>query len=247
MRVRDHFVATIRETLDSEGIEALVIPSQAGVYPPWVKLEAWLPQAADRLPAVQRAELEIVVDHKAYHRYSTVCTARLLRGARRLELAEREDFSTVDVKQWVLHALDRGATPTNYSPIADALVALVMSFIPFVEKPHHTPIADPYKNKWHISLIGGLSLASLALLVFGGGMLFNGDAPGGGLLLVLLGIAGFVVVAAIAMLRPVRVFVAARPVAEPRNLRLVDSWHTVIAGLGGDIDLLRDRIFGRLS
>jgi hypothetical protein len=41
--LRNRLAATIRQTLDQEGVEALVLESQVGNYPPWLRLEAWLP------------------------------------------------------------------------------------------------------------------------------------------------------------------------------------------------------------
>jgi hypothetical protein len=62
VEARDRFAAVMRETLEGESFAAFVVVSHAGDYPPWVRLEAWLPAATEEDRRRLRSELQITVD-----------------------------------------------------------------------------------------------------------------------------------------------------------------------------------------
>src|SRR5262245_30831965 len=80
---RDEIAGNVRAVLASEGIDALVLVSASGNYPPWVTLEAWLPSDNPLLTGgteCERAKLEFIVDVKPYAEHPVLTTARLTRG-----------------------------------------------------------------------------------------------------------------------------------------------------------------------
>jgi hypothetical protein len=80
---RDELAAAVRETLRREQVEAAVFVSADGNYPPWVRMEAWLPGGkGERSEADERerAELEFVIEVKPYHEHDTVVRAKAVRG-----------------------------------------------------------------------------------------------------------------------------------------------------------------------
>ncbi len=85
VRQRDDIRALIEKQLSDESIDAAVIVSEDGNYPPWVRLEAWLPAAGPSAPrapeARQRVLIEFIVGVAPYHKFPIVVTARLVKAA----------------------------------------------------------------------------------------------------------------------------------------------------------------------
>src|SRR5690349_12841911 len=100
---RDAIAAIVRDVLRQQKLEALVIVSANGNYPPWVRLEAWLPARASS-PTVangrERAELTFVVATKPYHEHQEVVTAKLTRGRKTLTIEGRPLFRDADIAEW---------------------------------------------------------------------------------------------------------------------------------------------------
>ena len=161
---------------------------------------------------------------------SILLTSRLFKGAKRLEMSSRGDFGDKDVEAWTLYALDRGAKPGNYRPFRDALTTFFLSFLPFVRSPLINRLADRYSPT---QFTPEALLLTLALGLFlAGAAAFAGESPGGGALVILLAIAAFVGVFAVAN-RPQVVVAPSQPRAPPpRQLAIVDSWHAVAVGCG---------------
>ena len=112
--LRDRIAKQVRETLAAEGIEAFVYSSLIGNYPPWVKLEAWLPDDRVISPVGEtrlRSDLEFVVDVRPYNKHPFVQTVRLSRGNKKLSLTERPRLSANDVQEWTRYAVGRGSRP----------------------------------------------------------------------------------------------------------------------------------------
>ncbi len=251
---RDAFAERIRRTLAAGNVEALVFESEDGNYPPWVRVEAWTPVSAG---AQNRADLEIVVDVRPYRETPIVVTARLTRGARKIEATEWPDFTADDVADWTKCALSLSARPAKYRPFRDWRMALAASLLPFLSKPHANPIARAYRPE----LVGSLAVALGWIGALGGAFvafaalnaaISSDEFNSRGLLLLLFAVAAAVAILAGYWLsqreRPDRraVAVVPQPLFDPRSTRLVDSWNAVIAGLGGDFENIRKRLIDRL-
>ena len=63
----------------------------------------------------------------------------------------------------------------------------------------------------------------------------------------LLGAAGLIAAAIIVSTRRKTIAVPSEPAVRPRNLRLVDSWHTIASGLRTEQAALMQRLFGEIS
>jgi hypothetical protein len=244
---RDQIAALVRETLAKEGLEAAVFISQNGDYPPWVKLEAWLPGGPD--PASrERAELEFIIDAKPYHEHDTVTTARLTRGKKKIAVKERPRFDTSFVAEWVRYALGHGGKPGNYRPWLDALLGFVTALIPFVRGPNSNRVLHSYRSRFTGAMALGLLSAVLLLLGFsmiGGHRGY--DPPIAGMLVTLVGIIGVVVTALMVRFRKRAVSVTPQSELPPRNLGLVDSWHAVVGELGRDFTNVRQRLIRTIT
>ncbi len=235
LRQRDDIRAILERQLSDESIEAAVIVSENGNYPPWVRLEAWLPDAAAGPSAPlapesrRRVLIEFIVSVAPYHRFPIGVTARLIKGAKRLELASRPDVGDREIRSWVSFALDRGPSPSNYHPVRDAFTAFLLGLVPFYESPHANRLEEAYRPS-RFSPEGLLWGAAVLLLWLGLGSLAENPV---GVVPILLGVlAG---VGAFALGRQPQVIVTSTEprVARPRRLGIVDSWHAVATDCGG--------------
>ena len=241
--VRDQLEAQLREALAAEWLVALVFSSAKGNYPPWVKLEAWLPDAPgtpDRMGGKERAELLIVVDVKPYHLHQLVVSAQATRGGRTIGLEQRPAFSPADVAEWTRYTLHRAGKPSSYHPILDTLLPN------WIARWKHNPLDRAYRTRWFFTATGLLGLGALVLFAVAAAAVANDVAPFG-VLAVVGGVACLIISAVIARRRLHMVFVPVQSVVAPRNLGLVDSWHAVIAELGRDYDEIKARLVAAIA
>ena len=252
LALRDQFAAEVRGALDREKLDAAVFISANGSYPPWVKLEAWLPgKPTSALAAAsrERAELTFVIDAKPYHEHDVVISADLTRGKTKISVKERPDFASSYVAEWVSYALGRGKKPSNYTPKMDALKRFIASLLPFLRSPHRNRLMREYRSRF----TGAMVLGVLSGIVLYGGVqgviasLNDRDPPLLAFLLILLGIAGLVITALIVRYRKRAVSVTPQSELPPRNLGLVDSWHAVVAELGRDFPSVRRRLIAAVT
>jgi hypothetical protein len=243
---RDEIAKVVRDTLAHEEVAALVYQSESGNYPPWLRFEAWLPDPVAGGTARQRSELEVVVDVRPYRKHTLVTTIRLLRGERKLTLPERTSLTRPDIEEWTRHAIDRGPRPQSYRPIVDTLLSIAGTLIPPLH-PRYNRIAEEFRHGfWRRPL---LALFSLYLLVQ---LLLEPAADNPALQLVVAVLSLAIVAGAIGLsisyVRRRRVVaVTPEPVSAPRNLVLVDSWSSAIAGLGSDFEAVRQRLLSRVG
>jgi hypothetical protein len=242
--LRDYIAGQIRDTLASECVAALVYESQIGNYPPWVKLEAWLPQGDDE-SLRRRTELEFIVDVRPYRQSEFIWTLRLVQGNKRIAVAERPSLGHSDVADWTRFAIGRGPKPAAYSGLSQAIKNLLGAVVPPLH-PRHNPFAKKFRTGfWRPSrvLIAGFLLTYALGPIAQANPAFS-FALG---LTVLVLIIGGVWTSIHARKRQKVVAVTPEPLTRPRSLSLVDSWHTAIAGLGADFERVRERVVKRVA
>ncbi len=174
---RDEIAAAIRSVLAAESVEALVLTSASGNYPPWVTLEAWLPVDNPVLASGTESErvlLEFVIDVKPYAEHRVVTTSRLTRGKRKLAAEARPHFQLRDAAEWARHAIGRGPRPSSYTPIVDALKRLLHGMLRIFPAPHRNRIDRRFRTPLPGSAAALLALAGLYML---GLAWFNGSSP----------------------------------------------------------------------
>jgi hypothetical protein len=244
---RDELAASVRHTLEQEKVEALVLISADGNYPPWVKLEAWLPPRQTERPgsARERAELVLVVDAKPFRKRDLTVSAHAVRGNRRIDAANRPQFTAGNAADWTRYTLGRAGKPSNYHPFLDFLQALIASFLPIVPRPHRNPVAKPFKNFLGLGGIGVLMLVSIAAIV-AGVVGSRGPTFGPIRLLAPLGVVGLIAAAILERRRRHSIYLTPQPSVPPSNLGHVDSWHAALAELGRDYEGIKQRLSQRL-
>jgi hypothetical protein len=241
--LRDEFAAEVKSVLEGRKIDAAVFVSSNGEYPPWVRLEAWLPgnsEAPITAESRERAELVFVIDAKPYHEHDVVVSAKMARGRTRIDVDGRPDFPVEAAEEWVLYALDRGPKPKNYTPIKDTMLRA----IPFVRGPHSNRLLKKYRTRF----TGAMALAALSLIVIFFafvGIAQSTDDPDVEppyFALLALGLVGLVGGALWVKFRQRAVSVTEQSESPPRSLGLVDSWHAVVAELGIDFANIKKRL-----
>jgi len=250
---RDGIAAVVREVLSRQRLEALVIVSANGNYPPWVRLEAWLPARAGRSAVSngrERAELTFTIATKPYHEHQEVVTAKVMRGKKSLSVAARPHFIDQEIAEWTLYALDRARKPSNYTPFRDLLQHIMHGILFFIPEPHRNRVTREYRSRVSRNPTALLGLAGFAGTGIGAFGLLNYDEIGSRVAFfatMSVGVAALIVAALIAYRRRHAISVTSQPMMPPRNLHLVDSWHAVVAGLGDDHQRFIQRLVNRIS
>ncbi len=250
---RDEIATAIRSVLAAENVDALVLTSASGNYPPWVTLEAWLPVDSPVLASGTESErvlLEFVIDVKPYAEHRIVTTSRLTRGKRKLVAEARPHFHLRDAAEWARHAIGRGPRPSSFTPVVDALKRLLHGMLRIFPAPHRNRIDRRFRTPLPGSAAALLALAGLYML---GLAWLNASSPQfdrGELPIIAfagLGIAGLALAWMLLRRRKRAVYTASQPVVPPRDLGLVDSWHAVVAGLGRDWEDVKRRLVASLA
>jgi len=253
-RTRDSYYEAIDARLKAAKVQALLRKSGDHVFPPWLHMEAWVapPRRLNRPDSGQvRAGLVITVDAKPYHEEQIVTSAELMHGNRRIAVSEKKDFRAANAAEWAMYALGQGPKPSNYHPVSDAIIGMLIGFIPFVENPNVNKIRKPFRPSiWKSGLPAVLGLGGLILAGYGALRIINLDryyeAPGPYVLLILLGAALMLAAMALGRRRINVISVANAPRTPPRDLGMVDSWHTLVPGLGDRFEAAKQRVFAKL-
>lgn len=238
--LRERYISRIEDNLARQNVRALVTRSVNGTYPPWLRVEAWMPapdEEADQTDPRVRCELQIVIDIRPFHEHEIVTTASANNGKKRIRISDRPGFTADDAAEWAAYTIRKGSTPKNYTPWADFFANLFLAFIPFARMRHSNRIQYNYRN------ILGLSIP-FALLVIGGLIALTSEGSSGGITVGLLFLAASLVIYA---RRQKIVSVINRPDISPRALLLVDSWQSVVPDLGERHANLRERIIASLN
>ena len=223
-QTRDAICDALRQACEQEGFDALVIKSAPFVHPATVTVEGWVPKRPELGRAVtERGLLVLTIEAKEFHRYELEYTVKLHDRGWSKTYLRLYSFGLENVVQAVRFLLSRGPRPR--------LAGYRLRNMPFeLWKP---------RNKVNVLRMDWLKLAPVILIVLGLGLFSVGIG--------VLFLIGAGVVYYLLRRRRAVVLSSGKPVAEPRELRIVDTWQTVIPGLGADTELLRERFFAVLQ
>ena len=219
---RERIYARLVTYLEQNEIDALVVKSVDFTVPAWVELRAWLPEGES---ASDRVRLTIWITVKPHFEYPLEVTVSYLRRSREHSVPGLLNFGEAEAAGWAAFVLGRGPDPENS---AEKLRRGQYDIWRPVNKVKDLG-RDPY----------GIGVFLLVVLgAIGAIDMINGGA---GLALVVLVVFATVLLGIFAGRRKVLTVNAGKPEGEPRHLRLVDSWHTTLLGLGGEATALRER------
>lgn len=240
----------VRRALAERTIEALVTRSANGIYPAWVKVEAWLPQASGAGAFADprlRTTLELSFAVRPYREYPVTTSAVARIGRRTVAIADRPNFTADDAVDWVLYTLGAGAKP-HAARVSDLLANAFLALIPLARTRYANRILSPFRNLSPITLPRLFVFLGLILIALG---FFQVDPDFGpppiALAELAVGVLALVVALVIAQQRRTVVSVIDRPTIPPRYLLRLDSWHAVIPELGPVVDEVKRRFTRKLE
>ena len=240
----------IQRTLADRGIDALVTRSANGIYPAWVKVEAWMPQTSGGnavADARLRTTLELSFEVRPYREYPVTTSAVARIGRRSIAVAERPNFTASDAVMWVLYTLGAGRKP-RAARISDFLANVFLAIIPFARTGYANRILRPFHGLVPITLPRLFILVGLILIGIG---VFQIDPdfgpPPTATAEIAAGVLALVVAFALSRRRRTVVSVIDRPTISPRYLIRLDSWHAVIPELGPLVNEARQRLTRKLE
>jgi hypothetical protein len=217
-RIRDELYNALVAICADEGIDALTIKSNHYEHPPWVKFECWLPKR--NRYTTERASVIIYIIEKPYHDYQIEFKVDLHDRGNTKEIAHLKAFGEKELRELIRYLLRRGKKPSfRHLQLRDRPIQL------WREKNRIENLQFDYQN----AAMVGMAIATI--------IAFVSDIPGLGLLLAIgTGLLWWWL-----SRRPILILSAGKPIAEPRRLRWVDSWQTVIFDLGTECETVQQR------
>lgn len=251
--MRDRCYRAIVEAFEARQIRALVVKSENGQYPPYIRVEAWKP-VVEGLPDMAdsrlRSDMELRFKAMPYHEHSVVTTARATVAHRSIGVADRPEFMVDDAVDWALYTVGAKGKPGNYRPWSDFFKNAFLALIPFVRTLHSNHIERRFRNlfPWSLALV----LGAIGLVLGFTGFVqyqeaYYPEEATPALIMLLLGVALVVAALILHSRRTIAVSVIDRPAIPPRYLLMLDSWHAVIPDLGPVAGELQAKIFAKLS
>lgn len=219
-QARDDLCDALHRACGAEGFDALVIKSDPFVYPAWVKLECWTPKDRKKGHKVTEREHALVtIEAKEFHRYNLEYKVEVYGRGWMKTYPRLREFGPKNAGELAHFLLSHSRRPRFAKQLRQKPSQ--------IWKPRNK--VDVLRTDWlkvALAALAALGLFAISMRVASLGLLF------------LVGAGG-----AFVRLRRRRavVLTSEQPEAEPRLLRLVDSWQAVIPRLGNDAQLLRER------
>lgn len=217
-KARDELLETVAETCRAEGFEALVIKSGPFIQPAWVKVECWIPSTDGKVSG--RAWAIIKIHAKEFHRHAMEHSVEIHDRGWSRSYERLVGFGEYHATQLARFVLGRGPRP---------LLGVLQV------RRANWQLWRPI-NKLDVLGVDWARFAPVILLV--PGLLVLAQVPLLGLLLLAGGMAAVVALRR----RRAPVLSSGKPRAEPRQFHAMDSWQTVVSGLGDDAATLHARL-----
>jgi hypothetical protein len=225
---RDELYNAFSDAVAQEGFEALLLKSDAFVYPPWVKVTCWVPQGSRGY--TERVGSIITIEAKPYYSSEFEYTVKYTERDHDKTISRVVPFAPAKAKEIVRFLLRRGPKP-EFTRFRMASWQLW--------RPKNK--VDTLSKDWLVIIGSVLILVG----IFG---ISTVASLGWVVLLGALGalIAGIFVLRR-AVKRPVLVRTEGKPQAEPRHLSRVDSWQAVLFGAGQQAMRFREQFLEQLK
>ncbi|MGR9052797.1 MAG: hypothetical protein ACU84J_09125 [Gammaproteobacteria bacterium] len=214
---RDEIYKSV-DNFTHQRIKALILKSNDFEFPAWVKIEIWISQNDPLL--TERSSAIFRIYPKAFHKYELEYTIELENRGQKKTYERLYDIQENDITRVVQYLIKGGQKPKfGHKQIRRRSWELW--------KPKNKTIS--VRRDWKANI-------ALAVLVIGVIAWVSAYEFG-----VLLFLAGGIALYFLAK-RPVLVRTPGKPKEEPRRLRRVDSWQTVISGLGSSYETMQNRL-----
>ncbi len=224
-QARDDLYDAIMRTCGQEQVDALVVKSGPFAVPAHVSFECWVPVQGPLV--TERATATIFVIAREFHTYDLEYSVVLSDRGKTKRHDHLMRFDGSMAAALIKYLLRRGPKPT-YGDVK----LRVADWQIWREKNE----VDALERDWAVTGTSVLGMVGVVLLMTG----TDASLIGGVL------VAAAMVIGVFLVRRPVAVQSSGKPDAEPRTLTQVDSWQTVVPGLGADALLVRDRVLSQL-
>lgn len=221
--VRDRIYDMFEEAASDHHVEVLLLKSPPFTSPPWVRVECWLRHSQDSALTL-RSSAEFRIRPREFHRFPVEIDLTISNDKRRRLWMSIIAFEAQDAKN-VLDYLLFERKSHKFGFRRCRLFPLQLW------RPRNKPARlgrDP------------LSIVTTILFIVG---FFTMGLFGLGLLLILIG----AIVAYFGAKRRRHVLSSGKPAQEPRELIRLDSWQTLVRGLGGEREPLISALQQQLS
>lgn len=227
---RDRLYDLLAQASSQQGVEPLLLKSPPFVFPLWVKIEFWVPSQDH---CTDRAGATIVVEPKPCHEYEFEYKITYTVNGKNKSVARIQSIDEKDILQVVRYLLRKRIRPI------------------FVRFREHGSLAI-WRPKNEIDRIRTDYLAVFGMLlilagIFSFSVISGLDSPTMSILLLGLLFGGGALALWRASHRPLLVHCEGKPDGEPRFLMRVDSWQTVIFGIGDRVTQFRSRFLTQLE
>jgi hypothetical protein len=226
-RERDRLYELCEKALTSEGMEGLLLKSGPFAFPAWVNVAFWVPVGEPH--TTNRASATITLDPKPYHEHEFEYLLTYDRKRKQVKRTRLLPFQQGDVQKLFAYLLGR-----EKKLKLDEFRKVQWHFW----KPKNE-VRDLRKD--YLVTLGSICLLLGTFSVF----LVQVDSSFIFLALALfaIGIIGLWRVSK----RKFVIRTEGKPFGEPRDLSRVDSWQTVLFGVGDHVDDFRTRFFESLK
>jgi hypothetical protein len=220
--MRDHIHKLFVEAAARRKVDVLLLKSPPFTSPPWVKVECWMRNETDPT-LTRRSSAVFTVRSREFHRFPTetdLVVANDRRTAKPTSIVEMDAGNAASILDFLL--FERESTDFRLRRCRTN---------PFqLWRPLNRPVrlgTDPLAMwaTW-LSLIGFFTVqffVGIPLLVIG------------------------IVMAVVAFRRPRQILSAGKPSQEPRRLIRLDSWQTIVRGVGAERDSVKNAVRTELS
>jgi hypothetical protein len=229
-RERDRLYDLLAHAAFQAGIEPLLLKSPPFVFPLWVKIEFWMPSQES---CTDRAGATIVVEPKPCHAYEFEYGITYAVNGKQKSVKRIQSIGLENIDRLVRFLLRQRTKPVWVRFRERGSWAI------WRPKNEINRIRTDYLSVFGILLImAGFSLVSSIQAV---------DDPRMPVLLLGLLLGGGILALWRSSHRPLLVHCAGKPDGEPRSLVRVDSWQTVIFGLGDRESFFRSLLLAQLA
>lgn len=226
---RDEIYTSMQRVCEQEGFDAQVVKSNAGAQPAWVRIDSWLPSMEPNLTT--RAAAIVTIHAKEFRRFELEFTVSLFSQDTPKVFDRLRNVDTSQAASIARFVIGRG-------PELD-LKSLELRKSPIEFWKVDNPVKVTSRD-W-------LTFAPAALMYLAIASFVGALRQPFGFVFVLAFIAGSIASARYLKRRKMQVLSSPRPLTEPRVLSLVDSWQTVVHGLGANAPMLREALLRRVN
>jgi hypothetical protein len=231
----------IEKACSDRQIDALVLESPPYVHPAWVKFESWIPTSDATV--TRRSSMTVTITAMPYHRFEALYKVDWTWEGASGSVDQLHSFGADELVR-VLQTI----TNERKRELRNASKALARTLRRSQVRQKGWQLWRA-KNKIAMLRADHATTASIWLVLIGLYGVWSGlqslmiDEGGLPTLAVsaILGLAGLGIWLAIRRTgRLVRS--PGKPMAEPRNMRYLDSWQTVLFGAGNNVDMIRSQL-----